>query len=168
MHKLETACVITIVMGVTGAGKTTVGSLLARQLGWEFVDGDSFHPPSNIEKMSRGIPLTDADRLPWLQVIYDAILEWRAEVRNVVLACSALKRRYRDLLLVAPDVKLIYLKGDYELIRNRLLSRHGHFATEQLLAGQFADLEEPDRAIVVDAGGTPEEIVSDILVRLRV
>lgn len=154
-------------MGVTGAGKTTVGSLLARQLGWEFVDADSFHPPSNIEKMSRGIPLTNADRLPWLQAIRDAILEWKAESRNVVLACSALKRSYRDLLLVAPDVRLIYLKGDYELIRNRLRSRHGHFATEQLLASQFADLEEPDAALVVDAGGTPEEIVSDILPRLR-
>lgn len=154
-------------MGVTGAGKTTVGSLLARRLGWEFVDGDSFHPPSNIEKMKCGISLTDADRLPWLQAIHDAILEWKADGRDVVLACSALKRSYRDLLLVAPDVRLIYLKGDYELIRNRLLSRHGHFATEQLLAGQFADLEEPDNAVVVDAGGTPEEIVSHILPRLQ-
>lgn len=149
-------------MGVTGAGKTTIGSLLAQQLGWEFVDADSFHPPSNIEKMSRGIPLTDADRVPWLQAIHDAMAQWIPEGRNVVLACSALKRSYRELLVFSPEVRLVYLKGSYDLIRSRLLLRHGHFATEQLLSSQFADLEEPANAMAVDASRTPAEIVQDI------
>jgi gluconokinase len=154
--------VIIIVMGVTGAGKTTIGSLLAHQLGWEFVDGDSFHPPSNIEKMSRGIPLSDTDRLPWLQAIRDAMVQWIADRKNVVLACSALKRMYRELLLFSPEIRLVYLKGSYDLIRDRLLFRHGHFATEQLLSSQFADLEEPDSAIAVDGSQTPDEIVHNL------
>jgi gluconokinase len=154
--------VIIIVMGVTGAGKTTIGTLLAQQLAWDFVDADSFHPPSNIEKMSRGIPLTDSDRLPWLQTIRDAIVRWISQERNVVLACSALKRSYRDLLLFSPEIRLVYLKGSCDLIRSRLLFRHGHFATEQLLASQFADLEEPEAAIAADASRTPDEIVCQI------
>jgi gluconokinase len=158
---------IVIVMGVTGAGKTTIGSLLAKELGWEFADADSFHSAANKEKMSRGIPLDDADREPWLEAIRAALLQWSAERRNVVLACSALKKSYRERLKIGPEVKFVYLKGSYEVIRERLLSRHGHFATEKILSSQFEALEEPEDAIVVDVGKTPEEIVSEIRDRLK-
>jgi gluconokinase len=151
-------------MGPAGSGKTTVGELLAAQLGWEFADGDSFHSPANVEKMSHGIPLTDADRLPWLQSIREAMLQWRAQGRSVVLACSALKRRYRELLLIGPEAKLVYLKGSFELLRQRLHSRTGHYAGEQILTSQFADLEEPTDAevLVVDVAHSPAEIVAEI------
>ena len=158
---------IVIMMGVTGSGKTTVGSLLAKELGWEFADADDFHSASNKEKMSRGIPLDDADREPWLEALRAALLQWSAERRNVVLACSALKKIYRDRLKISSEVKFVYLKGSYEVIYQRLLSRHGHFATEEILKSQFEALEEPEDAIVVEVGGTPEEIVSDIRDRLR-
>ena len=149
-------------MGPAGSGKTTIGELLAAQLGWEFSDGDSFHSPANIERISRGIPLRDADRLPWLNSIRDAISQWLAERKNVILTCSALKRAYRELLLVSPEVKLVYLKGSYELLSQRLHARKGHYATEQILTSQFADLEEPADAFVVDVSHSPEEIVAQI------
>jgi gluconokinase len=158
--------VIVIIMGTTGAGKTTVGKLLAGQLKWEFADADNFHPPANIEKMSHGIPLTDADRAPWLAAMRKAILEWIAAGKNVVLACSALKRAYRDELLAGPEVRIIYLKGTYALFAERIRHRHGHFAGEGILAGQFADLEEPTDAITIDAAQSPEEIVAGIRNRL--
>jgi gluconokinase len=161
-EKLRGETVIVILMGVTGSGKTTVGELLAARLGWEFADADSFHPAANVEKMSRGIPLDDADRAPWLAALHSNIIEWTASGRNVVLACSALKRSYREQLEIGPEVKLVYLKGSYDLIARRLHARHGHFAGEQILAGQFADLEEPDDAIVVSVGAPPEEIVGEI------
>jgi gluconokinase len=158
--------VIVIIMGTTGAGKTTVGTMLATQLNWQFADADTFHPPANIEKMSHGIPLTDADRAPWLEAMRKAILEWIAAGKNVVLACSALKRAYRDELRPSPEVKIIYLKGDYALFAERIRHRHGHFAGEQILAGQFADLEEPTDAITIDAAHSTEEIVAEIRERL--
>ena len=158
---------IIIVMGVVGAGKTTIGSLLAQRLGWEFLEGDMFHPPANIEKMSHGIPLTDADRIPWLEAIRDAIRERIADLQSAVVASSALKQSYRDILKVGPEVTFVYLKAGPNLIAERLHSRHGHFATEQLLPSQFATLEEPDDAIVVDAAPQPEEIVREIQRRLR-
>jgi gluconokinase len=158
--------VIVIIMGTTGAGKTTIGTMLATQLNWQFADADTFHPPANIEKMSHGIPLTDADRAPWLEAMRKAILEWIAAGKNVVLACSALKRAYRDELRPSPEVKIIYLKGDYALFAERIRHRHGHFAGEQILAGQFADLEEPDDAITVDAAKSPDEIVVEMRRRL--
>ena len=153
-------------MGTTGAGKTTIGTMLATQLNWQFADADTFHPPANIEKMSHGIPLTDADRAPWLEAMRKAILEWIAAGKNVVLACSALKRAYRDELRPSPEVKIIYLKGDYALFAERIRHRHGHFAGEQILAGQFADLEEPTDAITIDAAHSPEQIVAEIRKRL--
>lgn len=157
-------------MGPAGSGKTTVGELLAAHLSWEFDDGDDFHPPANIEKMSRGIPLTDEDRLPWLQSIRDAMREWLAQARNVVLACSALKRSYRELLGIGPnakDVRLVYLKGSYDLLLERLHSRKGHYMKEQMLVSQLADLEEPENAITIDASKSREEIVSEIRRQLR-
>jgi gluconokinase len=158
--------VIAIIMGTTGAGKTTVGTMLAAQLKWEFADADIFHPPANIEKMSRGIPLNDSDRAPWLEAMRKAIVEWSAAGKNVVLACSALKRVYREKLRPSLEVKIIYLKGDYALFAERIHRRHGHFAGEGILAGQFADLEEPDDALTIDAAKSPDEIVAEIRRRL--
>ena len=157
---------IVLVMGVVGAGKTTIGQMLAAKLGWEFVDGDSFHPPANIEKMKRGIPLDDADRLPWLNAIHDAIVHWIADHKNVVLSCSALKRSYRDQLVISPEVQIVYLKGSREVISQRLRLRHGHFATEQLLASQLATLEVPENAIAVDINQPPPAIVEDVIAGL--
>jgi gluconokinase len=112
--------------------------------------------------MAHGIPLDDNDRIPWLNSIREAMEQWIAQRRNVVLACSALKRSYREILQFSPDVKLVYLKGSYELLRQRLHSRQGHYATEQLLASQFADLQEPADAITIDVSRSPEEIVAEI------
>src|SRR5579864_4185224 len=153
-------------MGAVGAGKTTIGALLAKKLGWQLADGDDFHPRQNIEKISQGIPLTDSDRAPWLAALHEAIERWNAEGRNVVLACSALKQSYRSELQVGP-VQFVYLKGDYDLLSRRLRSRHGHFATESILKSQLADLEEPEDAITVRVDKSPEEIVSEIIRQLK-
>lgn len=153
---------IVIVMGVVGSGKTTVGRLLAEQLGWEFADADDFHSPANVEKIRKGIGLTDADREPWLQNLRKAILQWTAEQRNVVLACSALKRSYRSELDAGPEVCFVHLKGNASLIASRLQARRGHFANDQILASQLSDLEEPETAITVGIAGAPPEIVQEI------
>jgi gluconokinase len=153
---------IVIIMGTTGSGKTTIGTSLAKRMGWEFVDADDFHPLGNVEKMKHGIPLTDADREPWLKALHDKIVEWIADGRNVVLACSALKQSYRDELRVGPDVKFVYLKGSYELFLQRVQARKGHFAKQDLIASQFATLEEPTDAITVDAAPPPEKIVAEV------
>jgi gluconokinase len=153
---------VIVVMGPTGSGKTTIGSLLGKRLGWDFVDADEFHSAANKAKMHQGIPLTDADRAPWLAAIRKQMERWIAEKRNVVLACSALKQSYREQLCRGPEVKLVYLKGSYELIAQRLLTRHGHFADEHILAGQFADLEEPADALVIDISAAPDAIVEKI------
>jgi gluconokinase len=158
--------VIILVMGPAGSGKTTIGELLAAQLGWDFFDGDNFHSAANIEKMSHGIPLADEDRIPWLNAIRNAMLEWDSNGRNAVLACSALKSSYRERLQINSKVKLVYLKGSFELLRERLHSRKGHYAGEQILAGQFADLEEPTDAITIDAANSPQQIVGEISKRL--
>jgi gluconokinase len=157
---------IVIVMGVVGAGKTTVGRLLAEQLGWEFADADDFHPPANVEKIRQGISLDDRDRRPWLERLRAAINGWIMDKRNVVLACSALKLSYRHELEVGPEVRFVYLKGSAELIAERLRSRQGHFAGEQILAGQFADLEEPETGVTVEIAATPQEIVGEIREKL--
>ena len=154
---------IVVVMGVTGSGKTTIGSLLAQRLGWEFADADSFHSPANVEKIRLGIPLDDADRAPWLRALREAMQQWVVEHRNVVLACSALKATYRDQLDVGSEVKFVYLKGSYDVIYQRLRLRHGHFASEKILASQFATLEEPNHAITVDIDHSVEEIVAEII-----
>jgi len=157
---------IVIVMGVVGAGKTTVGRLLAGQLEWEFADADDFHPTTNVEKIRRGVALTDSDRKPWLERLREAINQWIADGRNVVLACSALKRSYRRELEAGPQVQFVYLKGSPALIAERLRARHGHFAGEEILASQFADLEEPEAAVVVKIDSTPEQIVTEVREKL--
>ncbi len=153
-------------MGVTGSGKTTVGTLLAARLAWLFADADDFHSAANKEKMHKGIPLTDADRLPWLASMHEQIAKWIAAKQNAVLACSALKRSYRQRLWDGPEVKYVYLRGSYELIAERLRARKGHFADEHILAGQFADLEEPNDALIVEISASPDNIVAEICRRL--
>lgn len=153
-------------MGVVGAGKTTVGSQLAQRLGWHFADADDFHSPENKNKISHGIPLTDADRAPWLAALRHAIEQWNAEGRNVVLACSALKRVYRHELQ-SGAVNFVYLDGNYDLIAARLRARHGHFATESILKSQLADLEEPPDAITVSIDRAPDAIVEEIIAKLK-
>src|ERR1700683_131768 len=153
---------VVIVMGVVGAGKTTVGRLLAEDLGWNFADADDFHPASNIEKIRQGIPLTDADRQPWLDRLRAAIMTWMKDGRNVALACSALKQSYRQQLEVGPEVQFVYLKGTASLVAERLRARKGHFADEHILDSQLADLEEPESAVTVDISSTPQEIVAEI------
>lgn len=158
---------IVIVMGVTGSGKTTVGQMLARRLGSEYADADDFHSAANKDKMHRGIPLTDADRMPWLASIHDYLAKEDAERRSVVLGCSALKQAYRTILFNGLSVRLVYLKGTYEVIDEHLRARKGHFADDKILAAQFADLEEPTDAIVVDVRLTPEQIVAEIYKNLK-
>jgi carbohydrate kinase (thermoresistant glucokinase family) len=158
---------ILVVMGVSGCGKTTVGTLLAQTLQWEFGDADKFHPPANVAKMKEGIPLTDEDRWPWLGAIAGWIDKTRSAGRRGVVGCSALKRCYRDILIGArTDVRLVYLKGSEELIARRMAARHGHFMPPSLLASQFAALEEPgpdERPITVSIEPQPREIVAQIL-----
>ncbi len=154
---------ITIVMGVSGSGKTTVGKLLAQSLNWDFSDADDFHPSANIEKMSRGIPLEDADRLPWLLQLQAAIDRWLLENKNVVLACSALKASYREMLCRDPQrMKIVYLKGSFQLLSARLTSRENHYMKADLLLSQLATLEEPEDAIIIDASQPLELIVRQI------
>src|SRR5271169_3567058 len=153
---------VIILMGVTGSGKTTVGLALAESLHWQFVDADDFHPPANIAKMRAGIPLDDADRAPWLASLHDAIVGWLQTGTNVVLACSALKRAYREKLLVGPEVTFVYLRGNPKLISQRLAQRHGHYMDPNLLDSQFATLEEPQGAITVDVDAEVPEIVRRI------
>ena len=154
---------VIIIMGVSGSGKTTIGRLLAESLGWSFVDGDDRHPRSNLDKMRRGLALTDEDREPWLRRLHKDIRSWLASNRDVVLACSALKANYRARLVVDPTlVRLVYLAGPSSLMATRLKGRSGHFFPDSLLASQYAALEEPVGALVVDASRRPEDIVRQV------
>lgn len=154
-----------VVMGVSGSGKSTVGKLIAQKLGAHYAEGDSFHPPENVEKMRSGHPLDDADRAPWLEAMAAAIRDWNATGQTVVLSCSALKRRYRDVLRTGGDVQFIHFAGDKDLIAGRLAGRKGHYMPPSLLDSQFAALEPPsrDEAITIGIDGTPEEIAQRAL-----
>ena len=161
---------IVIVFGVSGAGKTTVGKLLARDIGWRFIEADVFHPAANIEKMRSGHPLTDEDRWPWLERLREQIKGLVVAGENAVLACSALKHAYRDCLRVNDDVTFVFLRGDYALVEKQLRSRRGHFMSPELLHSQFDDLEEPEpdeHVLTISLGYTPEEIVDRIKVKLH-
>ena len=160
---------IIILMGVSGSGKTTIGARLAQALGWPLYDGDQFHPQANVTKMQQGVPLTDADRWPWLHALRVHIETCLHQDVSAVLACSALKQAYREYLIIDEDqVKLVYLKGDYDLIHERLAQRQGHFMPPGLLASQFAALEEPEWGIVVDIVHSPDTIVELIREQLGV
>jgi len=162
--------VIVIIFGVSGAGKTTVGKLLARKLGWHFLEADDFHPTANIKKMRSGVPLVDEDRWPWLENLRELIKRRIEAGENAVVACSVLKRKYRDRLRVNSDVKFMFLRGDYALIAEQLRHRRSHFMNPDLLRSQFADLEEPEPdegTITIELGRTPEELVEELKTKLR-
>ena len=155
-------------MGVTGSGKTTVGKLLATQLGRPFFDGDDFHNDANVEKMRAGLPLTDKDRWPWLQSLSEKIDEWVASDTGAILGCSALKQSYRTLLVgERSEVGLVYLRGTARLISSRLTERVHEYMPASLLTSQFEVLEEPRDACTVDIAPTPEEIVQEIAMQLE-
>lgn len=159
---------IVVVMGVSGSGKSTIGSALAAALGADFAEGDRYHPAANIAKMTRGEPLGDEDRLPWLQAMAADIARWRAEGRSVVLACSALRQAYRDILGIdGLAVRLVYLRGSAATIAPRMGGRSGHFMPPALLGSQFDALEEPHDAIVADIAASPALLVQQILMQLR-
>jgi gluconokinase len=162
--------VIIIVFGVSGAGKTTIGKLLAQELGWRFYEADDFHSRANIDKLQRGIPLTEEDRWPWLESLRQLIKRSLEAGENAVLACSALKRSYRERLRVSDEVKFVFLRGDYALIEKQLRRRHGHFMNPELLRSQFADLEEPkpdEDVLTIELGRTPRELVDEIKTKLN-
>jgi len=159
--------VIVLVMGVCGCGKTTVGQALARELGWRFLDADDFHPEANVAKMARGVALIDDDRWPWFDRVVAEMRRLNAMGQHAVVACSALKQAYRDRLAGGGDVHVVYLKGDAAKIEPRLTQRKGHFMPASLLPSQFAALEEPRAAIVVDIAQPIEAQVADIARALR-
>jgi carbohydrate kinase (thermoresistant glucokinase family) len=162
--------VIIIVFGVSGAGKTTVGQLLAERLEWKFYEGDDFHSQANIDKMHAGVPLTDEDRQPWLQKLRERIERCLAAGENAIFACSVLKKSYRLALRVSEQVRFVYLRGSAELIANQLGQRQGHFMNPDLLQSQLDTLEEPESAenvIVIELGRPPLELVKEIKGKLR-
>lgn len=158
---------IVVLMGVAGSGKTTIGTALAARLHWAFADADEFHSAENKQKMAAGDALGDNDRAPWLKNLQRQISDWLAAQQSAVLACSALKQSYRDFLMIHPDVRLVYLKGSYDLIASRLRPRVAHYATDSLLSSQFATLEEPGNALTIDINHSVAEILNEICLRLN-
>ena len=159
---------IIVLMGVTGSGKSTIGKLLAQQLGWKFFEGDDFHSPANIEKMRRGMPLSDDDRRPWLEAIRESIRQMVERSENALIACSALKHSYRQMLRITGEVVFVYLKANIDIVRERLKNRTGHFMNPNLIQSQFDTLEESEQALRVDASLPPGEIVRRIRTQLRI
>ena len=158
---------IVVVMGVAGSGKTTVGTRLAEAMHCAYLEGDSLHSPANVEKMTHGIPLTDADRAPWLAAIHARLLDFFRHGESLVVGCSALKRSYRTVLADGIPITWVYLKGSAALIRSRLQHRSGHYMKADMLASQFDALEEPSDALIVDVCPPPDAIVEQILTELR-
>jgi len=157
-----------ILMGVSGSGKTSVGEALAKELGWDFYDADDFHPPENVAKMASGTPLNDSDRTPWLAALHDLISSNLKQNRLGVLACSALKERYRQQLLDGnPDVQIVYLKGSYKLIWSRMEKRKDHYMKPHMLKSQFDALEEPTGALTIDISMSVDDIVKTIISRTQ-
>lgn len=157
-----------LVMGVAGAGKSTIGHLLAEALGWDFFDGDDFHPPQNVAKMAQGLPLSDADRLPWLQAMRRFIAQRDATQQPAVIAASVLKQQYRDLLMQQDtQIALIYLQGDFDTIYARMQQRQQHFMKAEMLQSQFDALEEPESAWKISIQQSPTQMVAQILEHLR-
>ena len=159
---------IVVLMGVTGAGKTTVGKALAERLGWKYFDADEFHPATNVAKMRAGVPLNDADRQPWLEHLAGTIADNLQAGDSVVLACSALKQTYRDALSISDEVRFVYLNGDRETIAERLQERRDHYMNPELLDSQFETLEEPTDALEIDATLSVDDIVRRIRTALEI
>lgn len=160
---------IVVLMGVSGAGKTTIGKLLAQDLGWKFYEGDDFHPQMNVDKMRRGIPLDDEDRIPWLRALRKLIHNLVDHSERAVITCSALKQNHRSWLSTdGQDIVLVYLKGSYHLIHERMGSRQNHFMSPNLLASQFMALEEPQDILSVSIDQSPEDIVRQIKQSLKI
>ena len=160
---------IVVLFGVAGSGKTKISRLLAQELGWKFYEADELHPKSNVEKMRQGIALTDKDRWPWLERLRELLGESIARKENVILACSALKEKYRAYLQISDEINWVYLKGEYQLIADRLRQRHGHFMNPILLRSQFETLEEPKGdAVIVNVDASPTKIVQSIREQLGI
>ena len=160
---------IVVLFGVAGSGKTTISRLLAQELGWKFYEADELHPRSNVKKMRQGIPLTDMDRWPWLERLRELLGESIARKENVILACSALKEKYREYLQISDEIKWVYLKGKYRLIADRLQLRRDHFMNPILLRSQFEILEEPKGdVVIVDIDATPTKLAQTIRKELQI
>jgi gluconokinase len=162
---------IVVLMGVSGVGKTTIGKLLAARTGWKFEDADDYHPDENRKKMAAGIPLTDADQKPWLRALRERMVQYRQKGESVILACSALKQQYRDLLadgFAKNEMRFVYLHGPTALIKERIESRHHPYMNPDLLDSQLATLEVPSDAWSISVTGSPEEAVEEVLARLRI
>jgi gluconokinase len=153
---------VILLTGVAGVGKTTVGQALAQELHWQFADADDFHSPENVAKMRSGVPLDDADRAPWLQALHEAIVQWIAEGKSAVLACSALKEAYRRQLVAGPEVKVVWLHAEYQVIERWLTERHGHYMNPALLRSQFETLEPPRDAVSIDTNKDIPAVVAAI------
>jgi gluconokinase len=153
---------IIIIMGVAGSGKTTIGSLLARELDWSFYDADDFHSDSNHAKMSQGIALTEEDRAGWLISLQELIVQNIQRNSHAVIACSALRNSYRNMLEVNEQVKFVYLQGTYELVKTRLTNRTGHYMSASMLDSQFQTLEAPQNTLTINITNTPQEILASI------
>ena len=158
---------IFIVMGVSGSGKTTVAKAVSNKFGWKYYEGDEYHPAENVEKMKNWIPLNDEDRLPWLLSLRKVVEEAISKRENIVISCSALKEAYRKILKVSEEVKFIYLKGSYDLIRKRMEERIPHFFKPEMLKSQFDVLKEPQQAIEIDISKSSESIIGDLIDKIN-